>query len=572
MRFLLAFAVSASVFAQAQDSKPQDKARIEGVLLNQATGQPLRKGTLTLQPVGASQRPAAARLPGAAPPEPSGYVATSSPEGKFVFEQVDPGRYTLRADRPGFIGAAYRPSSGTLTVGPGQVLNDIRISIVPQGVIAGRVLDEDGDPTTDVRVQAMRWGYINGAKRMMGFSNTTADDQGNFRLSGLVAGKYILYADSNRMIPFNPSKDAYVTTYFPNALDLNEATPINLTPGAEVTGTEIRLRKMRVFRVRGKAVDGNGAPVRNMALALLPKNANPQAMSLNRNITISRDGSFDFRNVMAGSYFIEPATNVMFGPMDANDAPPKKLFGRFAVTITTEDLSDLVVMLGPGAIVTGAIATEGGDSPAPKDQQPTGAKPPALPTVRLNPDNFSSSPYSAHASADGTFEIQNLAPDRYRVEVSGAPDGVYVKSVRFGNEDVTYGVLDLSAGGGALDIKLSAQAADVSGIVRSASGEPVTGAQVTLAPSSAELAASMQFIRVAGTNSEGKYSIKNLPPGEYRLLAWQDADMSLVNDPEFRAHFDSKSAVVKLFENSHETSDLTQIPHDAVDTEAARAR
>src|SRR5689334_22294418 len=102
MRLLLALAVATTfAFAQTPDSKPQDKGRLEGTLLNQVNGQPLRKGTLTLRPLSAAPQRAAARPPGAAPPEPSGYVATSNAEGRFVFDQVEPGTYSLQADRPG---------------------------------------------------------------------------------------------------------------------------------------------------------------------------------------------------------------------------------------------------------------------------------------------------------------------------------------------------------------------------------------------------------------------------------------------------------------------------------------
>src|SRR5260370_13946715 len=119
MRILLLISLATLVLAQPPPDQPQDKARIEGILLNKVNGQPLRKGTLSLRVIVTGPQPAGARTP-------SSYAVNSNAEGKFVFEQVDPGRYTLTADRPGYISATYRSSGGpSLHVGPGHVLTHI---------------------------------------------------------------------------------------------------------------------------------------------------------------------------------------------------------------------------------------------------------------------------------------------------------------------------------------------------------------------------------------------------------------------------------------------------------------
>jgi len=197
MRILLLIPLAVLALAQAPPDQPQDKGRIEGILVNQVNGQPLRKGTVSLRITVTGPQPANASTP-------NSYSVSSDAEGKFVFEQVDPGRYTLMADRPGYIHATYRSSAGaSLNVGPGQTVKNIRFVITPQGVIAGHVVDEDGDPITEVRVQAMRWATSNGVRRLEYRQQIPVDDQGNFRIGNLPAGRYILSADLNRMPPLN---------------------------------------------------------------------------------------------------------------------------------------------------------------------------------------------------------------------------------------------------------------------------------------------------------------------------------------------------------------------------------
>jgi len=585
MRWLILLLFAEIAFAQAPGSAPpaaapastppQDRCHVEGTLVNRVTGMPVRKGYVTLVAVRRGMQPQNAG-------NANGYTVTSNADGKFVFDDVDPGQYAISADRGGYIRTNYRSNSGAIfTLTAGQRIKDIRIALVPQGVIAGRVVDEDGDPITDARVQAQRWVMTGGIRTLRGSQQIPVDDQGNFRIANLSAGRYVLSADYSRNLPVNAciAREAYVTTFYPGAVDIQEATSISLAPGGEVTNAEIRLRKARVFHVHGKIVDSSGAPVRRMAMALVAKNTLPGLGFIGRSIAISNDGVFDFVHVRPGNYSIEPANNVFFGGSDQNDTGSnKKIFGRYPVAVTNEDIKDLVVNLGSGAVVTGNIVTEGGESPPPPEsdgnkpqQQPTN-KP--LPTVRLAPlDSTIISGYNARSKPDGTFEQADIAPERYRVEVSGLAEGAYIKSVRFGNEDITYGVLDLTAGsGGAIDIKLSPNGAAVSGSVHNDKSETVGDVVVTLAPASVETAQKTLFFRQTRTDASGKFRFRGIPPGEYRVLAWEEVDNEQLGDPEFRAHLDSNGAVVKLIEGARETADVIVIPREAIELEAAKVR
>jgi hypothetical protein len=156
--------------------------------------------------------------------------------------------------------------------------------------------------------------------------------------------------------------------------------------------------------------------------------------------------------------------------------------------------------------------------------------------------------------------------------VSFLTPGPYLKSIRFGNQDITRSPLDLTSGTGAtLDVLLSPNFADVKGTLHGSDGAPLSGLTVTLWMAGAEPSV-FYPVRNARTDASGAFTFSGLGPGDYRVVAWDVADVAIAQAPEFRAKFESKAAKVKLSENSHETVDVPMIPRDATDAAVAELR
>jgi protocatechuate 3,4-dioxygenase beta subunit len=635
--FLLALMLASAAAAQtnsdtAAAEAEKKKIRVEGRVTS-LNGEVVRKATVRLQPAGGLQLIGPPPGGGQGNQPPSTYSETSDESGKFVFENVAAGRYVLTAEKTGFVtqryGARSDSSPGTpLALEAGNQLKDIAIQMTPQAVIAGRVMDQDGDPVANVGVSVFRYGYSNGRRTLTpgggpagggrggpigpgGPGGANTDDQGNFRIGNLSPGRYYVSADPRGNSGFiNPiqeqpgragaaaSKTTDVTTFYPNALDAKGASPVDVGAGGEIRGIDVRLRRERTYSIRGKAVDTTiGGPAAGAyVLALPPETTAVGPAALSNMARTSADGSFEIRNLLPGTHTIQASAGgtltlsgggggglMMIRLAGGPAGPESGATGRMEVTISDSDITGAVLQLTGGAEIAGTIRMEDGDlkdwlQPAQQNQQngPGGLPPfpgPGTKSIRLaTTEGISVSAPNAPFNADGTFQIKGVAPSKYFIIVGGIPQGTFVKSMRFGGQDVTRAPLDLtSGGGGTLDVVLSPKAADVTGAVLNEKGDPVQGVPVTLWPKIADHGSASSGIKTANTDQNGSFKISGLAPGDYYTAAWDDIpEAGLAQNPDFLAQFASDDTAVKVAESAHQNASVKLIGREKIVAEAAK--
>src|SRR6266446_4629229 len=162
--FTAATLVVTRVAAQAP-ATPSTYGLLEGKVVS-LSGEPLRKATLHLRAAPGPAAPGIVNTPG----QTSNYSVPSDATGNFHFDGIEPGRYLLLAERSGFVSQSYGARGPNraglpLTVAAGGRLAGLTITMTPQGIISGRVEDEDGDPLTGVQVMVYRLGYQGGQKQ-----------------------------------------------------------------------------------------------------------------------------------------------------------------------------------------------------------------------------------------------------------------------------------------------------------------------------------------------------------------------------------------------------------------------
>jgi hypothetical protein len=137
--------------------------------------------------------------------------------------------------------------------------------------------------------------------------------------------------------------------------------------------------------------------------------------------------------------------------------------------------------------------------------------------------------------------------------VAGLPPEAFVKNVRAGNIDITSQGLDLTGSTNAppIEIRVSTKGATVEGAVMDAD-MPTPGVLVVVLPHPFDPVQSGMMRKTATTDQNGRFSIKGVAPGEYRIYAWDSFVPVTFLDAEQLKEFGKFAVAVKLKEESRE--------------------
>ncbi len=125
-----------------------------------------------------------AREQGGDRPSASVERATSDESGRFGLTGLGPGEWALCAEADGFATGPRR----SLTVAVGDRVEDVVVTLVPEAVVSGRVLDGDTAPPwrESLRLEAL--------DEPVWSTDRPTDHDGRFHFGGLLAGRYRLSA------------------------------------------------------------------------------------------------------------------------------------------------------------------------------------------------------------------------------------------------------------------------------------------------------------------------------------------------------------------------------------------
>lgn len=449
----------------------------------------------------------------------------------------------LKGERTGYAAQFYSAHSGSgygapIPLKEGDEVKNILFKLVPNALLSGRVLDEDGDPVSRAAVGVLRSAYRTSGKQLQSFTNATTGANGEFSVS-VPPGRYYLAAIplANLMtsLTAQPAKApddapelAYSPTFYPNSPDETGAAPIYAVGGADLRGMDIHLTKVKTYRVRGQIAE---LSPKTANLQLLPKIA-AGSVSLIPNIAVVHaDRSFEFVNVLPGAYTLM-----------GNSQGGAGIY-RSTVIVTDRHIDNLPVALSPMGELTGTVTIEGAD------KSTLGASLVGFDRadILVGFDSFENgSNPSGSVGKDGKFSIRAILPDRYHPWIGHPPRNCWVKEIRYENRDVKDEGIDLTNGiTGPVEVVLSPTAGDISGVVVDEKGKPVPGATAVLLPKSG----SYLTHYAANADYQGKFQFYPVRPGDYTLLAWEDVAYLAWFDPEFLKLFLPKGVAVSVADN-----------------------
>jgi hypothetical protein len=534
---LLCCAPPAKLLGQDVGSSSGSVFHIHGVVLDALTNKPVGRALVTLMEIAAltdsdgrfalDVRLSMGNLPGGAAFRPSLGVPSGFP-------------MVLMARRPGYL-TMQRPPM-LLLRDNGPEVPELTIKIMPESILRGRLATSAAEPPIGVQVQLFRkqvedglanWGLIGAAQ---------TNSRGEYRFADLPAGDYKVmtreWVENGSIVPVSPGPmTGYPPVYYPNELDLATAAPIHIAAG-ETAQVDLNLRAQPYYQVSIPVMNvphGTGLNVtvgEEDGSSGFSLRFNPQTQKIEGSLP---NGAYDVRIISYGEIQSSAAARIEIAGGPFHGAPISLVSsGVIPVVVREEYTADS----GGGTREGPVFSRVGNRRPRPLE-------------LILRPDG-TNGPTAGLRNPTGKgnegLVVENAREGKYRVWVM--PNRGYVASATSGGVDLLRKPLVVGAGGASapIEITLRDDTATLDGTVSpipatGVESNPYGGVSVFCFPFESEVGRLVQGF--AGV--DGKFSIQNLPPGRYLVLAFSTPNRNLeYRNQEVLRQYESKGTIVTL--------------------------
>lgn len=535
--------VAATSPSQTVAPKEGQKQSIQGKVVEAKSGQPIRKVKVEVR--------------GEAGQADGRYSATTIEDGTFTIEDLKPGRYAVTLERTGFVQTATSGGQATFTLQPGQSLSGLVFKLQAAGVIAGKIVDIDGDPMAEVSIRAEMTGSMaRGAERYsMGYGTT--NDLGEYRIVNLRPGKYLISAAPSQRAPAvhfeekGKAKEQLVyasATYYPGTVDKSRAVPVEVHAG-DVASANFGVLMTHAYRVSGTVAGvPSGAEVR---LFLTSKSDagmdNPEELR--------KGNQFEYKNVLPGTYVA--MLLVVKGMLSGGEPEMQMVRLNPTIEVDKTDVEGVQLQAEPGGQIRGMFRLDTGEkfdwtqlSVSLLPIEDNASETSSGVTMAMA---YSGARTSSAVNSDGTFEIKKVPGGNYQLVVGAHSDRLrdyYTKSVIISGRDVADSGFELK-GDVYLDVVVSAKGATIEGNVVDSKGQLVAYGTVAVVPN-LEHQARPDSYQQELTDEHGHFIARGLNPGSYVVLAFEELQEDM-RQPEFLKMHGGKGEKVDVEEGTRKS-------------------
>jgi len=451
---------------------------VSGVALEWASGKPLSRTIVHLQPVPGSGR------------QLQPLQTRSGRSGQFQFVSVPDGLYLLETQREGFLPAAYGQRRPTSYGTPIMVSKDsalfAELRLHRMGSLTGTVQDENNVGMPRVNVVAYRAQL---PLRIAG--RGIADDRGIYRISGLSLGKYWV-----RTVPYTLDDGTGLLPVFgPEAREPRDAQAHEVRFDNDTTDANVRPEPGSLSTLSGVvACDrGPGTPVVVTLSSEFSRQTTQGTCA----------GAYTFGGLAPAMY--EVFANYVDGAgsgfaerfIGQNTQMPMQIVSTDTVNFSVRNAMTRAPLRIPVSLLG-------------RRDDLSGAEPER--EVPLQMARLSAGYWEFMATVGAGYYVSSIRSESNEINRSRRPArpfewfGVYLEPFRSGDR---------------ININVSDRAAQLSGVVRQ-EGKPVPGIPVFLWPIKDEIRRMLGGPRQMLADFEGRFHFTGLPPGDYRLLATMD--------------------------------------------------
>jgi len=169
-------------------------------------------------------------------------------------------------------------------------------------------------------------------------------------------------------------------------------------------------------------------------------------------------------------------------------------------------------------------------------------------------------PSTQTINPDGTFVINSVLPGQYRI-VPQVPTDFYLKEMRFDRFDALNAPIEVIPRGQdapTLDVVLSSNVSQIEGVVNDARLQAAAGVTVVLIPDTNR--DRVELYKTATADQSGRFTLRSVAPGDYKLFAWDDLESNGYFDPDFLRRSESSGRAVRVNESSKLSVTVQVIP------------
>ena len=486
LKTVLLLALAPWAAAQQANQAAPDAWRITGKVVDALSGAPLARCSVEIGPTedrGASRS-----------------IETGN-DGVFAFDGLAQGKYRLSASKRGYLPQDYEQHdnfSTAIAVGPGLQSEGLNFKVVPQAVINGVVTEEHGEPVRRAQVRLFKDQDRLGIRSTVQRQTTATDDRGVYQLARIDPGNYYLavsgqpwYAQALRHSlpnekeeePASPLDVAYPTTFYPQATNSEDATPIPIRGGERIQA-DVTLNAQPALHVRIRL------PVQDQESGFglrMSQSIFGQVEPVSSFGQTVQNGVMEISGILPGHYDF-----TLFHPGPGDPTAESTHFTGEVTSSTTEltpgDAESEVTVTGKVTSVDGKIPSGG---------------------ITLRPHQGRT--YTAMLDKAGEFDVK-VPPGDY--EIVGQIPQMYLTQLTAQDGVVKNRVLTVKAGSTPkLELIASKGFGQIDGVAKRGD-QPASGIMVLLAPDDNPV-----LFRRDQSDSDGSFTLGNVVPGHYRLLA-----------------------------------------------------
>ncbi len=518
-----------------------------------------------------------------------GFIVAGLPAGRFLVTATKAAHLpaAFGAHQPGRLGVAIQ-------LAVGEHRTDVTMIMAKAAVIAGVVRSADGTPAPNIEVGVFRIPAAGENVHLAPAGSATTDDRGAYRIYDLSPGEYVVVGVVRRLMAGNGDAEAWTAQQVDATLrglqSRRGVTPTAAPEASESVPSEAE------GRYNWAPVFFPGSPSPQGAVPIRVRVAEQRegvdfVVTMTRMVTVEGILLGDADDVSSAQFFFN-RVGVRLQPLlgvtpvfSTRMTPAGKAFtyagispGLYSVTahvpggdgqwaktefhVAGGDVPDLTMSLQSAVRLSGRVVFEGAETPPPGLLRGATIRP--VPTNGVGQAAASSTrmgnPFipAAPISEAGTFEVRGMVPETVTLTLTTPnASGWSPRSIMVNGRDVLDQHLTITGDLTGVVVTMTNQPTKLSGRIVTTAGGPGASLFLAVFPQDSSLwHPRARRITSARADTDGRWSIDGLPPGDYFVVALTDLVPGELHDAEFLAQLVPAAMRLAIAPGEHKTQDL----------------